>query len=285
MHPKQQFAVIGAAGRLGSDLVQAFGKQSLSISRKEMDLSSPESIHRCLDSLEASHLILTASLTAVDYCEDHPEEAFQVNAEAPRLIAKIAAQKGIHLTYISTDFVFNGSGSKPLHEEAVTSPVSVYGASKLKGEESVLEASSQNLVARVSWLYGPARAAFPEWIIDKATYEKELKLPNDKVACPTSSPDVAAALKSLLVDHPQEAKGIFHVCNSGMCTWQEWGQVCLEEAMERGMTLATQSIAANQLQDIAAFNAKRPEFSALDNSKLAKVLGERRAAPLENRPS
>ena len=272
----QQFAVIGSAGRLGSDLARVFGDQCLPISRKEMDLSSPVSIRRCLDPLDVSHLILTASLTGVDYCEDHPEEAFQINAEAPRLIAEIAAQKGIHLTYISTDFVFDGVTNKYLHEKHPTSPVSVYGASKLKGEDYILEASSRNLVARVSWLYGPARAAFPEWIIDKASYEKELSLPGNKIACPTSSPDVALLLKSLLLDHPLEAKGIFNVCNSGSCSWQEWGQACLDEIMERGVSLSTQTIGLNQLEDIAAFKAKRPEYSALDNTKLAKVLG---AAP------
>lgn len=266
--------IIGSGGRLGQDLLAVFSNQNvIGLDRKALDLSNLEEVRDTISKLEFDRVIITASLTAVDYCEDHEEESFLINAEAPGVIAEVAAAKGAHTTYISTDFVFDGQASAPICEDALPNPLSVYGASKLAGEQRVLEASLKNLVGRVSWLYGPHRPAFPEWILGKAETEKALSLPSDKVACPTSSLDVATTLKQLLEKEETPASGIYNVCNSGNCTWQEWGQACLDIAVEFGAKLKTSTIEANSLNDITAFKAERPAFSALDNSKLAKFLG------------
>lgn len=266
--------IIGSGGRLGKELLTTFREDNVTgLDRKALDIGNLSSIEKALSRLEFDRVIITASLTAVDYCEDHKEESFRVNADAPGLIAEIAKSKGAHTTYISTDFVFDGQCSEPIIEDALPHPLSVYGASKLKGEEEVLTSSRDNLVARVSWLFGPSRPAFPEWILGKASAEEELSLPADKVACPTLSIDVASFLKSLLDQQHTPASGIYHICNSDNCTWQEWGQSCLDLARKSGFTLKANTIGKNLLGDIAAFKAERPKYSALNNSKLARFLG------------
>jgi nucleoside-diphosphate-sugar epimerase len=147
-NPSLNLVVIGAAGRLGSALVGSYSKHHrvTGLTRSELNLADPDSIRRALEPLDFDRLILPGALTAVDYCEDHEDEAFAVNADGPKLIAQICAEKGAHVTYISTDFVFDGISERAYCETAIACPLSVYGASKLEGEEGVLAVSEHNLV-------------------------------------------------------------------------------------------------------------------------------------------
>lgn len=269
--------IIGAAGRLGSALSNHFSSSHhvMGLGRADLDLANPVSIQRALESLEYDRLILPGALTAVDYCESHEDEAFAVNADGPKLIAEISAEKGAHVTYISTDFVFGGFSSRAYTEDRIPRPLSVYGASKLEGEESVLGVSKDNLVARVSWLYGSGKPAFPEWIIQQAIAKDELSLPAEKIGCPTYTEDLAEYLGLLigLDSRNSPASGIFHLSNSGQCTWQEWGQFCLDQAAGAGLVLKTRNIAGNWLDDITAFVAKRPVNSVLDTGKFTRHTG------------
>lgn len=269
--------IVGAAGRLGSALCDRFSSSHhvVGLTRADLDLANPESIRRALEDLEYDRLILPGALTGVDYCESHEDEAFAVNADGPKLIAEISAEKGAHMTYISTDFVFGGFSSRAYTEDRIPRPLSVYGASKLEGEENVLGVSQDNLVARVSWLYGSGKPAFPEWIIQQALAKSELALPAEKIGSPTYTEDVVEYLGLLLgLDTGNSpAGGIFHLSNSGQCTWQEWGQFCLDQAAGAGLALKTGKIAANWLDDITAFVAKRPVNSVLDTGKFTQFTG------------
>lgn len=271
-----KLVVIGAAGRLGSALMKSYSANHriIGLTRSELNLADPESIRRVLEPLEYDRLILPGALTAVDYCEDHEDEAFAINADGPKLIAEISAAKGAHVTYISTDFVFGGFSMEPYTEDGLARPLSVYGASKLEGEESVLGVSPDNLSARVSWLYGSGKAAFPEWIIQQAMKQTALDLPEEKIGCPTYTEDVVEYLALLLgLDGGTPAGGIYHLSNSGSCTWQQWGQLCLDEAEAAGVLLKTKQIGANCLEDIAAFVAKRPINSVLSTEKFTERTG------------
>ena len=268
--------VIGANGRLGCELVVALRDhcEVIGLTRTEMDLADPESIREVLGGLEYDRVLIPAAMTAVDYCESHSEEAYAVNAEAPRVIAEISKKKGAHVTYVSTDFVFDGAKTGPYSEEDQVNPISVYGASKLRGEEHVLNADRANLVVRVSWVFGPGRPAFPEWIIGQAREKSELFLPGDKTASPSSSRDLAQMIKPLVLGNDGgPASGIFHLCNSGICTWRDWGQFCLDEAIEAGVPLKVREIQSNRVSDITAFLAKRPLNSSLETSKYTEWTG------------
>ncbi len=244
------------------------------LTRAELNLADPETIRRALEPLEYDRLILPGALTAVDYCETHEDEAFAINADGPKLIAEISAEKGAHVTYISTDFVFDGLSTHAYSEEMVARPLSVYGASKLEGEEAVLGVSKDYLVARVSWLYGSGKPAFPEWIIQQALKQSELALPEEKTGIPTYTEDVVDYLRALIaLDGGVSAGGIFHLSNSGQCTWQEWGQFCIDQAAAAGVTLKTQKISGNCLGDIVAFAAQRPINSVLSTEKFTRQTG------------
>lgn len=270
----KRIVVLGAHGRLGKTFVDHFGRDHtvIPLDRRHIDLGSSESIERMLDSYEFDILILAAALTAVDYCEDHQDEAFSVNAEGPREVARICAQKGAKMVFVGTDFVFEGTGLGAYTEDDAVKPISVYGASKLRGEENVMAASADNMVVRIAWLYGPGAPAFPEWIIDKACSESACSLPAEKIGCPTYAPDIAKWLDSLLTgpEH-HKARGVFHLCNSEPCTWQEWGQYCINVARECGLPVKVEEIGASTMDSIEAFRAKRPVNSAMSTGKFQQV--------------
>ena len=271
-----RIVIVGSAGRLGQALQRRFTRDAevVGLARPEIDLASPRSIRDALEPLDFDRLLLPAAMTAVDACESAPEQAFAINAEAPGLIAAICAEKGAHLTCFSTDFVFDGAKDGPYAEDDAPRPLGVYGASKLKGEQLVLAADPAHLVVRVSWLYGPDRPAFPEWLVDKACTERELALPADKTGCPSLSTDLADLLSPLLaLGGGLPAAGVFHLCNGGSTTWVEWGQACLDLAREAGVPVRVSRLAANTLADIPAFVAQRPPNSALDTTKYTASTG------------
>lgn len=273
---KPRIVVIGASGRLGSGLVRHYSisHEVIPLTRAQLDFNDPASIRPALEVLDFECLILPGALTAVDYCESHEDEAYAVNAEGPREVAKVCAEKGVRLVYVSTDFVFDGRKTGAYTEEDPAHAISVYGASKRKGEEYVLATSANNLVVRVSWLYGGWKPAFPEWIIKQAGNDGPLSLPAEKIGCPTSSDDVVRYLQPLLgLGGTEPASGVVHLCNSGSCTWQEWGQFCLDEAAAAGLPLKTRRISANRLEDIPAFVARRPINSVLDTTKFTEFTG------------
>ena len=276
MNRPPRIVIIGAAGRLGQALQLRFSRDArvIGLTRSDLDLTAPESIRSALEGLDFDRLILPAAMTAVDPCETDPETAFAINAAAPKLVAEICAAKGAHMTYVSTDFVFDGAKPDAYDEDDAAEPISVYGASKLKGETNVLEADPGHLVVRVSWLYGPGKPAFPEWIVGKACAETEIALPGDKTGSPTSSVDVADWIAALILDPARPpAAGIYHLCNSGSCTWRDWGQACIDLAREAGVPVIAETIAANTLADIPAFLAPRPANSVMSNAKLAAFTG------------
>lgn len=270
----KRIVVLGAYGRLGQTFVDHFGGDHtvIPLDRDHIELGSAESIARVLESHEFDVLILTAALTAVDHCETNEEEAFAVNADGPKNVAAICARKGAKLVYIGTDFVFDGTATGVYREDDPVNPISVYGASKLKGEEYVMAADADNLVIRIAWLYGPGAPAFPEWIIDKACSESSLVLPAEKIGCPTYALDIAMWLDALLFGAGSEdASGVFHLCNSEPCTWQEWGQYCIDVARDCGRPVKVDQIGASTMDSIEAFKAKRPVNSAMSTHKFQQV--------------
>jgi len=277
MNGKRKTAVVvGSGGRLGGVLAERLRRDHdvIGFDRKQLDLSSIDSIDRALAGIDYDLLFLTGALTAVDYCETHADEAHAVNGVAPGRIAEISAGKGAHVSYISTDMVFDGSKHEPYVETDEPEPISVYGASKLEGERRVLAASTGNLVARVSWVYGPGRPAFPEWIIDRACADPNLTLPGDKICCPTYTMDLIEWLSALVTDSEcGPASGVFHLCNANPCSWRDWGQFCIDTARELGFPVVAGNIEGVPVSSVPAFVAKRPVNSAMDTGKFSARTG------------
>jgi len=271
---KNHILVIGAGGRLGTTLAASLQRRGkvTALAHRDLDLSSADSIRTTLAPLDFDLVFITAALTGVDYCETHRAEAMDVNGKAPGLIAEIAASKGARAVHIGTDFVFDGAKPTPYTENDPPNPISVYGESKLDGERRVLDADPGNLVARVAWVFGPARPAFPEWIVNQACRNNHVTLPEDKTGSPTYVPDLVEAIETLVFRFP-EASGVFHLSNSGSCTWREWGQFCVDVARQRGIPVQATEITGVPLASVEAFVAPRPINSALSIKKFHTITG------------
>jgi dTDP-4-dehydrorhamnose reductase len=270
----QRVIVTGAGGRLGAALVRewkAAGEDVIGFTRAELDLGSPRQLHDVLEALDFGVLVNCAAQTNVDRCETHPDEAMRINARAVQDLAEICARKGARCVHLSTDYVFDGRKHSPYTEEDLTEPISRYGESKLAGEIALLDVSAWNLVARVSWVFGPDRPSFIDQIIQKARVEPKVAAIADKIAVPTYTIDAARMLHPFLFELP--IGGILHLCNGGDCTWQEYGQHALDCIVAAGEKLATQLVEPLKLGEMKAFVAQRPRYSAMSTAKLANLTG------------
>jgi len=264
--------IVGAGGRLGAALGREYQRDYdvTSFERRQLDLGQLDLVRSALSKAKFDLLINCAALTNVDYCESHREEAFVVNAEAPRLLAEIANEKSAKLVHFSTDYVFDGKKTDPYVEEDKAVPLSVYGESKLEGERRVLEVSSQHLVVRLSWVFGPDKASFIDQIIQRARENDVVTAVADKFSAPTYTIDVANWLR-LAID--KNANGILHLANNGGCSWQEWAQYSVDVCRNLRIPLKAERVGAVSLADMRNFAAQRPVHTVLSSAKFTTLTG------------
>jgi dTDP-4-dehydrorhamnose reductase len=267
-----KIAIVGANGRLGAALVREYQRdyEVTSYDRRQLDLGQLDRVRSILAGTKFELLINCAALTNVDYCESHREEAFLVNAEAPRLLAEIANEKSAKLVHVSTDYVFDGEKTAPYTEEDKAIPLSVYGESKLQGERRALDVSSQHLVVRLSWVFGPDKSSFIDQIIQRARENEAVTAVADKLSAPTYTIDVASWLR-LAID--KNANGILHLANNGGCSWQEWAQYAIDVCRSRGLPLKAERVGAVSLGDMKNFVARRPVHTVLSSAKFTALTG------------
>ncbi|HEX8280659.1 MAG TPA: dTDP-4-dehydrorhamnose reductase [Chthoniobacterales bacterium] len=266
--------IVGAGGRLGGALVREYSGEHevTAFNHAQLDLAAPEEMRRVLGALEFDLLINCAAQTNVDRCETHRDEAFALNAEAPAILAEICSAKNARLLHISTDYVFDGKQNEPYREEDEPNPISIYGESKLVGERGVLAVDGNHVVARVSWVFGPDRPSFIDWIIQRAREDERVAAVADKFSTPTYTRDIAGMLRPFL--DAAVAGGIVHVANTGQCSWREYGQWALDCCAAEGMPLRARSVDAISLADMKNFVARRPIFTVLATEKLERLTGQ-----------
>jgi dTDP-4-dehydrorhamnose reductase len=241
------------------------------LKRPELDVTDPEALERLLDSHEFDVLVNGTGLTNVDRCEQDREEARIVNAIAPGVLARSAEARGARLIHFSTDYVFDGSQREPYTETDTAHPCGWYGATKLAGEKEVLAAGRLGMVVRVSWVFGPAKPSFVDALISRAQTEDHVEAIADKFSSPTSAVDTAGWMEPFFdLELPG---GLYHACNAGACSWQEYGTHALAVASEAGVPLRTKAVAPIRLADMKQFIAPRPIFSILSTRKLTSVTG------------
>ena len=267
-----KIAIIGANGRLGAALGREYTRdfEVTSFGRSQLDLGQLDRVRSALAAIKFELVINCAALTNVDYCESHREEALLVNAEAPRLLAEIANEKSAKLVHVSTDYVFDGKKTAPYTEEDKAIPLSVYGESKLEGERRVLDVSSQHLVVRLSWVFGPDKPSFIDQIIQRARENEAVTAVADKFSSPSYTIDVASWLR-LAID--KNANGILHLANNGGCSWQEWAQYAIDVCRNLGIPLKADRVGGVSLADMKHFVAQRPVYTVLSTSKFAAFTG------------
>lgn len=272
----QRIFILGSGGRLGAALMKEWAPTTnaslIGLPRAILNFEAPEA---CLDqlksfSLTASDILINcAAMTHVDDCEENPSLATKVNATTPGLIAELAARSSTPLLHVSTDYVFDGKLSRPYRETDSPNPISHYGASKLAGEQAVLQASPLHYVARVSWVFGPERPSFIDQLLERARTHNTVSAIADKTSSPSYTKDLARWFSCFLPS--QLPGGIYHLCNTGPCTWQEYGAYALRAAARHGIELQTSAVAPLSLADMKNFIAQRPQHSALDTSKFSQL--------------
>lgn len=267
-----KIVVLGSGGRLGSALVRewrAAGDEVTGFSRQLLDIGNFTAVRDVLEDTDFEALVNCAALTNVDYCETHPEEANRLNGEAVANIADVCTRKHARCIHISTDYVFDGAKTVPYTEDDEPHPISVYGASKLAGERCLHAVSDRHLAVRVSWVFGPDRPSFVDQIFQRACEQETVAAIADKVAVPTYTLDAARLLRPLLDEY--RVDGVLHLCNTGACTWQEYGQFALDCASAAGVPLKARAVGPQKMADLKAFIAKRPPYTAMSPARLADI--------------
>lgn len=270
---KTRVLILGSQGRLAGSLLTCWSKthEVTGLARPALDVSDLSSLPRILGNLEFDVLVNGTGLTNVDRCESARDEAKAVNAIAPGILAECASRQGARLVHFSTDYVFDGKKRDAYAEDDTAAPLGYYGATKLEGEQLVLEQDARHMVVRVSWVFGPAKPSFADSLIERAVREDRVEAIEDKFSCPTSAEDAAAWLEPFFA--PSMPGGLYHACNSGACSWREYGAKALEFAAEAGLALRTTTVDAIRLADMKQFIAPRPVFSMLSTRRLAAATG------------
>ena len=270
---KLKIVVLGAGGRLGAALAREYAGQHdvTGFTHAQLDLAELDRLRSALGPLSFDVLINSAALTNVDYCEDHPDAAMRLNAEAPGVLAEICREKGSRFIHVSTDYVFDGEKREPYTEEDPADPISVYGKSKRAGELQVLDVNRDALVIRVSWVFGPDRPSFVDAILKKARTENEVTAVADKFSTPTYTPDIAALLQPLLDRYA--VAGILHLANRGACSWQEYAQWALDCCHKFGFPMKAKQVGAASLGQMKNFVARRPVYTVLGTEKYERITG------------
>ena len=269
---KPKIAVVGARGRLGSAIVRYLGEEGfpvVGIRRDDLCLTDP-SLDAKLRKHDFDILINSAAQTNVDACETAREEAFAVNAEAPRQMAEHCKARGARFFHVSTDYVYDGSDDVARTEDSPAEPKSVYGESKLAGDEAVLAVSPDFFVLRTSWVFGPDRPSFLDNALGWARDTDNAKAIGDKVSTPCYSEDFARFVPALIAS---DEGGILNVCNSGACTWRDYAQHAVDIAKREGVSFRTEEIGSLPLEGFPHFTAVRPRYTAMSTERLAKIAG------------
>ncbi|MBF0625143.1 MAG: dTDP-4-dehydrorhamnose reductase [Magnetococcales bacterium] len=257
--------VTGALGQLGRDLTATCppGLEAMFLGADDLDVADEDEVTAALIRLAPRVVINAAAYTAVDRAESEPERAHAVNAQGPANLARIARILGIRVIHISTDYVFDGRGCRPYRPGDATGPLGVYGASKLAGEQRLLEAlgPQQALVIRTAWLHGATGANFPKTILRLLGERDRLRVVADQVGSPTWTRPLAQALWAA-VARPQVG-GIHHWTDAGAASWYDLAVAVAEEG--RALGLVTREVPIDPIPASAyPLPAARPHYSLLD---------------------
>lgn len=262
--------VTGANGQLGSEL-RKIGFSALDevfyTDVAELDITDYAAVEKFVKDNEIDTIINCAAYTAVDKAEEEPELAAKINTEAVSNLARAAAKEGCLLIHISTDYVFDGTGTKPYSEKDKPCPVSVYGRTKLAGEEAILKSRCFHIIIRTAWLYSSFGNNFVKTILRLASERTEINVVSDQVGSPTYAGDLAAAIVAIMDSEERiEHEGIYHYSNEGVCSWYDFAAEIVrlsgKECRVKPVTTADYPT-----------KTQRPAYSVLDKSKIKKTFG------------
>lgn len=244
--------VTGARGQLGMSLQDSKGPDIVAFAREDLDIASLASVRAAVEQVGPDVIVNAAAYNQVDAAEQDGTPAFLGNAVGPRNLAVAAEATDCPLVHVSTDYVFDGMGTRPYHEYDATGPRSVYGASKLAGEDAVRSLCRKHYIVRTAWVYHNDGNNFPN-TIRRLAERGEVRVVSDQVGCPTFAPHLAAGILELI---ETEAYGTYHLAGGGEASWYELTR-SLFEAL--GIEAAVRPVASDEFPR----PAPRPAYSVL----------------------
>ncbi len=240
------------------------------------DLSDLDGLAATVRALQPQVIVNAAAYTAVDRAESEPEQARRINAEAPAVLAREAGALGALLVHYSTDYVFDGSGQRPWREDDATGPLSVYGQTKLEGEQAIVASGCAHLILRTSWVYAARGGNFARTMLRLGAERERLTVIDDQWGAPTGAELIADVTAHAIVQTRQHAEkaGIYHLAAAGETNWFDYANYVLAQAREVQPTIP---IKASEVLPIPTSQyptpARRPHNSQLDTSKLRAAFG------------
>lgn len=271
--------ITGSKGQLGNELQDIINKgyaeigkvsdniknsEVIALDVEELDITKLDEVNRVLTDVKPDVVINCAAATNVDGCESNEDFAFKVNSIGPRNLAIICEEIGAKLVQVSTDYVFSGVGEKPLTEYDLTAPYSVYGKTKLLGENYVREFSSKYFIVRTAWLYGYVGHNFVYTMRRLGKEKDSINVVNDQRGNPTHANDLAYHILKLI---ETEEYGVYHCTGKGECSWYDFAKTIIELSGEECKVNPCTS-------EEYKTPAKRPEYSSLDNMMLRNTVGD-----------
>ena len=257
--------ITGAAGQVGRELVEAFTEGAggrawdiVACDHATLDVADREQTLQVVGAAEPDEIVHAAAWTDVDGCQLDPDRAYQVNALGTRHVAEAARLAGARVTYLSTDYVFDGMAGRPYNEWDSPNPLSVYGHSKLGGEAEL--GSPADTVVRTSWVCGRYGRNFVKTVLARAAAGQPLRVVDDQFGCPTVAGDLAQMVRRLVA---ARLPGLFHVTNQGMTSWYQFACDIVSAA---GLAANVVPICTGELDPPRP--APRPHHSVLDNAAL-----------------
>ena len=215
--------ITGSNGMLGHDLIEVLKDKHelLLTTSKTLDITDADSVMDFIVKSNPDIVINSAAYTDVDGCESNPDLAYNVNGEGVKNLALACREVDCPLVHISTDYVFNGQNDRPWVEDDEIGPISIYGKSKLEGEEHIKEILEKYFIVRTAWLYGVNGRNFPRTMLELAQNHSEITVVYDEVGTPTYTPDLAKGISELI---ETDYYGTYHLTNSGNCSWCEFAR-------------------------------------------------------------
>jgi len=261
--------VTGSSGQLGQCLKQlllsATDISCYFAAREDLDITNGDEIQRFFSEHNFDYCINTAAYTNVEKAESEQKEAFLINAEGANSLAKACKKHNVVLLHISTDYVFDGMAKTPYQEQDRTNPLNVYGASKLKGEQHIVDAWNKHFIIRTSWLYSQYGHNFLNSMLEFAKQKKALTITTQQKGTPTNANDLAQVLVTI-IKTGNARYGVYHFSNQGEATWYDFAKAIFKATGE----IDTVNLA--KTEHYATF-AKRPAYSVLNCNKLKDTLG------------
>jgi dTDP-4-dehydrorhamnose reductase len=268
--------ITGSDGQLGQCLIQAFAIHKyvniIACNRQQLDITDAQAIAVKFSECAPNIVINAAAYTAVDKAEEESELAFNINALGPKNLAKAAQEINAALIHISTDYVFDGEKLAPYSENDITNPQSVYGTSKLAGEQKIIKYCDKHIILRTAWVFSEFGNNFAKTMIQLSHLE-QLNIVGDQIGGPTNANDIAQALVSIcdeIIRNKSVNWGVYHYSGEPYCSWFDFAQQIFLRAKECGVINQSPDLNAIQTTQYPT-PAKRPKNSRLDNTKITNA--------------